>query len=402
LKEAGYLNQYKIDAEYNLDKKYEKVITQGYRLIRSWNWWNSDLEMVSNSNNRVSCRVEIEPENRRYFNLTINTPETKMTMRSVRSPFKLPLLNVFHPVEMRSYKTHEYARSACEIRSNKIRSFDDVLYKTPLTTCYSVVAKDCSNENPSFAVLVKKMDKSSEEKMLKVITKEKVIEMWLEKGEFVCKVNGKTIREESIAKHDIVKLADRVYKIELDELSVRFDGRVVRVELSQQYKGRQCGLCGHYDDDRENEFRRADNEQTEDIEDFHRSYLTRDSECEIDEEKMKEKKNHGRVEESSSEELSAFDEIDLANVISDNDEPIERQQVIEYAHRTCFSRTAIKECPRGEPFSFDEVPLRFVCFPRESKEALRFMREIRRGSISLESFKDSFAQNVKSATKCRA
>ncbi|CAJ0957633.1 unnamed protein product, partial [Mesorhabditis belari] len=400
LKEAGYLNQYKIDAEYNIDRSYEKVITHGYRLLRSWNWWNTDLEIVSNSNNRVSALVEIEPENRRYVNLTINTPETKMSMRSMRCPFKLPLLNVFHPVEMRSYKTHEYTRSACEIRSTKIRTFDEVLYKTPLTTCYTVVAKDCSHEQPSFSVLVKKIRESGEEKMLKVITKEKVVEMWMEKEELMCEVNGKKIKEESLSKHDIVKLADRVYKIELEELSVRFDGRVVRVELSQQFKGVQCGLCGHYDDDRENEFRRADNEHTEDLEEFHRSYLA--EECKVEEEKIKEKKNYGRVEESSSEELSVFEEIDLAIAISDNDELIERQQVIEYAHRTCFSRTAIKECPRGEPFRSEKVNLRFVCFPRESKEALQFIREIRRGPISLESFQDSFVQGVKSAIQCRA
>ncbi|CAJ0957537.1 unnamed protein product, partial [Mesorhabditis belari] len=80
LKKAGYLNQYKIDAEYNIDRSYEKVITHSYRLLRSWNWWNwwsTDLEIVSNSNNRVSALVEIEPENRRYVNLTINTPEAK-------------------------------------------------------------------------------------------------------------------------------------------------------------------------------------------------------------------------------------------------------------------------------------------------------------------------------------
>ncbi|CAJ0581764.1 unnamed protein product, partial [Mesorhabditis spiculigera] len=401
LKEAGYLNQYKLDAEYNLDKQYEHAIEQVFQLLKVWNFWSTDVEMKTSQAGRVSVLLEVEPENRRYINLTINTPENKVRMESIRMPYRLPLLNLFHPVEVRSYKVHELNRDHCEVRSEKIRTFDDVLFKNPLTTCYSVVAKDCSEER-TFAVLVKKVGRNGEEKKLKIVDNEKSIELFLEDGEMRFVVNGKNVREESIAKHDIVKLADRVYKVDLEKLSVRFDGRVVRVELSQELKGRQCGLCGHYDDDRHDEFRGADNKHTDDLEEFQRSYFARDQECEIEEEKISEKKNYGRMDQSSSEEMEAFDEVELSRAMSEEEEPIERQQMIEYSQKTCFSRTAIKECPRGEPFKAEKVTLRFVCFPRESKEARRFTREIRRDFVSLEQYDDSFTQPAKSALKCRA
>lgn len=41
---------------------------------------------------------------------------------------------------------------------------------------------------------------------------------------------------------------------------LRFDGEKVKIEMSKAFKNKQCGMCGHYDDEVEGEFRRADNE----------------------------------------------------------------------------------------------------------------------------------------------
>ncbi|NAW44990.1 hypothetical protein FGF76_23650, partial [Salmonella sp. gx-f4] len=68
----------------------------------------------------------------------------------------------------------EASGSVCKVQKNQIRTFDDVLYNTPLTTCYSLIAKDCSEE-PTFAVLSKKTEKNSEEMIIKVIRGEQEI-----------------------------------------------------------------------------------------------------------------------------------------------------------------------------------------------------------------------------------
>lgn len=43
-----------------------------------------------------------------------------------------------------------------QIRTDRIKTFDEVVYRTPITTCYSVIAKDCAQKEQSkFAVLIK-------------------------------------------------------------------------------------------------------------------------------------------------------------------------------------------------------------------------------------------------------
>ena len=32
--------------------------------------------------------------------------------------------------------------------------------------------------------------------------------------------------------------------------------------MNKMFKNQQCGMCGHYDEESEGEFRRADNEET--------------------------------------------------------------------------------------------------------------------------------------------
>lgn len=50
-----------------------------------------------------------------------------------------------------------------------IKTFDNNKYRVPLTTCWSVLAKDCSEEE-RFSVLVKKVTEETPEKIVKILT----------------------------------------------------------------------------------------------------------------------------------------------------------------------------------------------------------------------------------------
>lgn len=50
--------------------------------------------------------------------------------------------------------------------------------------------------------------------------------------------------------------------MELPQIKIEFDGYMANIKMSESYKSQQCGICGHYDGERSNEFRRADNKET--------------------------------------------------------------------------------------------------------------------------------------------
>ena len=74
-------------------------------------------------------------------------------------------------------------------------------------------------------------------------------------------------------------------KVDLAEVGVQvyFDGFAATIKMSPLYRNAQCGLCGHYDGEQNDEFRTADNELTTDVEKFHRSFFHQDEECKIEE-----------------------------------------------------------------------------------------------------------------------
>lgn len=85
---------------------------------------------------------------------------------------------------------------------------------------------------------------------------------------------------------------DEVVFVELEYVTIRFDGEMASVKMSPFFKNGQCGICGHYDGEREDELRKADNELTDDLEKYHRSYFAEDSECNIEEEVVGKKTNY--------------------------------------------------------------------------------------------------------------
>jgi hypothetical protein len=79
------------------------------------------------------------------------------------------------------------------------------------------------------------------------------------------------------------------------------------IKLSSQYKDAQCGLCGHYDEDADNELRMANNDITTDVKLFHRSFSLRntgdDDECTSEEQNnFYSTKNDRRFRQISNDE----------------------------------------------------------------------------------------------------
>ncbi|EPB71152.1 hypothetical protein ANCCEY_09758 [Ancylostoma ceylanicum] len=413
LRIASDLNLYKVSVNYELTPENEHYMHRLFLLLNSWEMWNAEYEMVNNKPNMLRVKMEIEPLNRRMFDLLVETPENRIMMTNLVMPLKLPTLNIhdFHMLEPTGVKdvvrhVVKHNRAECVVKSKEVTTFDNLFLKTPLTTCYSVLAKDCHSEEPRFVVMMKKIQKEREEKKLKIVTPRDVFVLEMMEGEIVVTVNNRRISQDELRRYRIVKVEENLFKIDIEDVVVLFDGYQANIKLSHMYKNMQCGVCGHYDGEKWNDLRRADNEETEEVEDFHRSYIAKDEECDIDEVELKKERNrrlekdlkyrnyHLREEnelrheyrenrlryENEVEKEKRFERGEIFERYDEETEtrkPILRTRVIEREGRVCFSVKPVHECPRDtivKKEEEEEIEAEFVCL-HENTSTRRLLRK---------------------------
>jgi hypothetical protein len=300
---------------------------------------------------------------------------------------------------VRSYSAK--TRSAeCKVDGRRVQTFDEVTYKAPLTKCYSVLAKDCSSNTPRFAVLMKKLEKEGEDKKLKMITGKQIVEVQPDKnGKLIVKINGDRVEDTQELLDYGIDYTEREVNVDTRDVSVRFNGQKAWIKLAQSNKNTQCGLCGHYNDDGEDEFRMANNEHTQDLKGFHKSYTIEDDQCREDLEDTHRRENYRRMD---SEEYNSSEEKEE----KENKKPIEKTIVQEFNHKVCFSDKPVKECPRRTyPKETEDKKVKFYCFQRDSQEAREYLRETRRNpktKLDLPEQNPSFTDTIQVPRSCAA
>jgi hypothetical protein len=100
-----------------------------------------------------------------------------------------------------------------------------------------------------------------------VITPEQTVECQPKSGssqQIQCKVNGQTVNDNEDSNDDqTVQFNNRQKSdvtVHVSGISVRFNGRKAWLKMSSMYKNQQCGLCGHYDDSADDEWRMGNNQ----------------------------------------------------------------------------------------------------------------------------------------------
>jgi len=279
-------------------------------------------------------------------------------------------------------------------------------------------------------VLMKKLSQETEGKKMKIVTQEKVIELEAKQQRYeseidrpvIVKVDGKVIdleQEQTIREHGVEQQGMYV-KVDLPEAGVQvfFDGFAASIKVSPMYRNAQCGLCGHYDGEQTDEFRTADNELTQDVEKFHRSFFHQDEECEIDEKVVDDDKQyeyqpfvweHEDEEEQYRRDGEERDDEDRRELIKNKFEqrvqrPRQSTKVIESAHEICFSTKPVPECPSTTyPTKFaEEKKVSFACLPRSDPEAHALYRLASNDKIvQTEQLKASFVETVLIPQECR-
>jgi len=305
----------------------------------------------------------------------------------------------------------------CQVRTDRINTFDNVDYRTPVSTCYSVLAKDCgqSKESNKFAILMKRQTDENELKTIKIVSEDvKLIirarQVSNSHIELECELNGAAavpcarlgeLREHQHSVLRVEKLSDEKYvRVYLPEAGVRvfFDGLSANIKVSPVYTRSVCGMCGDYNQEesfRNNcELRTAQKDcvsarNPRELKKLFLSYLIRtgsaDYQCTKNIDRYINDEEHyewkpTQWERSNEVHYSSVEE-STKKVHRSNErtevQPVLRTLTIEQAHEICFSKVPVPKCPRHTvPTSYKKGDMKIVysCMERSNPQAEEFLR----------------------------
>nr|prf vitellogenin:ISOTYPE=6 [Caenorhabditis elegans] len=403
LLEASRLDQYQTVVEYEFEPKPAQYFARYWNMVQAYLRtqypWTSRIETREEPSrkNMIRATINVEPRQRLTVNMTIETPMETTVLERVELPFRLPTAQIHYQPRNSRYEQkpvmekiahHASKQANCVVKSTKINTFDQVAYRNQFTPCYSVLAKDCGSEKsePRFVVLMKKINEKKEWKNVKVVYGENEIEMYKTEEGLICRVNGEEIEyqpESEIEKkqYNIIWLNKNTLKFDSDDVTVQFDGVNARIHLSALYRNQQCGLCGHYDNEKETEFYDAENQENT-IPKFAKSYLYKDSKCNYEREMFEKEENFQRIEKNQEEEKDQEMNYEESRREQD-DEPTEQVAIVERQHEICFTQKPVLPCQNGKSQESKKQKVTSVyCLPSSNSWARRQMREIRREPLA--------------------
>ncbi|CAD5207032.1 unnamed protein product [Bursaphelenchus okinawaensis] len=447
---ALFLNQIDVSADYMLHQRSQRIIERVYSLIKAYYYLQSEVypaqkpSIDAEKNGHIRARLAIEPISRQTFNLTLQSANEVFHLENIYTPVKLGFYAqrqerrpAYHSVKSILSRASDDARAECRIQKNNIiQTFNDVEFRAPLShKCYSVVAKDCQNTGePLFVVLAKQQtsEQKNFNKIVKILTQDMVLEVQPASDKktersLQLTLNGELVKAFEHPLENMEYDGEELYA-RFDGVTVRFDGRKLFVKVSPEFANAQCGLCGHLNGEYDETFRRADNEQTDDVADFHRSYTVRDSQC--DEEHLNEfygnqqqrqsrfrkmdseSRSYDEYEEKDSEEWESGEYRTERQYDEESDEEYDYKtgkrnsvaaknmiEVVERKHEICFSRNSVARCPQNSYSNEQKEKTEqrdFVCWERHSADARRMLREIRRHQYeNLQKLADSLEVEIR-------
>jgi hypothetical protein len=419
------LMNYRFDVDYqNIPPMFKNVTNKFFRFAKFFFFFNTEVSQINvrNPENKIRAFLSFNPFSREYFNFTVKTPKENAIFRDIPiyampvpiAPMNFRRRSPIYSSFMETVAPNFELQPVCVVNSRRISTFDKVEYTAPLSTCYSVLAKDCgSPDEPNFAILAKKLQESSEMKKIKIVTRFHRIELFPETQDYESikiRMNGETFEPTSFEPvmehgHVIVRIEKigKFVRVFLPEtgLQVFFDGYTAKIEMSEFYRNVACGLCGHFDRESEDEFRTPEFERTSDVRRFFRSFTVREESCKVP---VLEK-----ICSTPECEYRPFffdnDKIDTSSEELISESPIRSTKVIEQTGKLCFSKVPVPRCPRNTyPTEFKaEKKVVYTCLPRSSFEAQEFARRAQQNMeyiSELRERKSHFTETEQIPKKC--
>ncbi|XP_073401018.1 vitellogenin-A2-like isoform X2 [Dendrobates tinctorius] len=236
--------------------------------------------------------------NPRTMNVVFHVPQATLYYQALNLPaaftaawharpadIPIPTWNVFADAHN---SIADRLKGRCSLSNNLITTFNDVNYNYTMPGhCYHVLAQDCTEEN-KFLIMAKKSKENPEHKDLNVKLGEFEIMMDSRSGEPRVKVNNIDISRDRLpyqpSQEPSVTIEERDGRIVLsapefgiDELL--YDGKSSELRTALWMRGKTCGICGHHDDETEQEFKMPDGSVAKDEESFGHSWILAEEAC---------------------------------------------------------------------------------------------------------------------------
>nr|AVW85699.1 von Willebrand factor type D domain protein [uncultured eukaryote] len=330
--------------------------------------------------------------------------------------------------QLREYVQDDEDQAQCSITSksrrqgrSQVETFDGTKFSAPFTNCWVVLAKDCGSQQPKFVVMARKSERGQDLKEVKIVTKKHRIQLTPDSAEYnsvKVQVNGQQYDPESDQQ---ITENGQVVQIEKDQstvqvqlpntgLEVEFDGYAINIQLSQAYRGQQCGLCGHFDLESTDEFRNPDFTDEQDIRQFYMNYLIKDGQCKAPQQltEVCESEECDKADRSSSSSSSSSSSGSQESQSNEESEiPEKKTKVIEIDDQLCFSTVPIPQCDEEDSYPMGEKEKRkvaYVCIDQDSQEAEDIERQARSGRRQIPALNNrtpSFTRTEKIPEKCK-
>lgn len=296
VKKFAHLLEYKMQVDFNqLSVDTQETFNSVFRYIKHKLYSQTQVQQVKvrNEPNRIRATLRINPLTKQYADLFVKSPSenTKITDIPIPGPVSVGPVNTRDSNPFMSIFRSSDSRGLCQVNSRHVTTFDQVNYQVPFSTCETVLVKDCSTE-PRYGVYMKKMSQDSDQKTVRILTREDEIELIPESDSYdsvKVKINGQQKQSpenvQPVMHHGqkvvlVKKTGDYVtVKLPKEGVKIYFDGYSTNIKVSQSQLRTQCGLCGHFNNEQEDEFRMPNNELTEDVREFYQSYIISKDNC---------------------------------------------------------------------------------------------------------------------------
>ncbi|TMS37477.1 hypothetical protein L596_004400 [Steinernema carpocapsae] len=290
--------------------------TLAYMRLSDWFYTTHvDDAAAERSNSDILATLTVDGDYQRYFNMSIKTDSEQVKFHEI-PVFMTPssVIEMLWPnIHPSSKRSTVLSKSQCIVKRDRINTFSGKRISIPTwaTDCYTLLAKDCSaltdDETPKFAVMTKELESQSEFKKLRLIVGENVFDVEMNQSDRLqVKINKIEKETEEIRKVHGMELRENVFQFENSDVYVSFDGKKIVVHVSALHHNTQCGLCDKYNDDDEYLFEKPDQTTTNELRDFHESYIEKTDECTVTDAHFRRAKNYRKDLAVDADDLFAF------------------------------------------------------------------------------------------------
>ncbi|KAE8736710.1 hypothetical protein FOCC_FOCC017835, partial [Frankliniella occidentalis] len=286
--QANIMDLYNVNINFDkISQRVKNCTYKAYAAARYFGWQYSSENFVNpknSHNNKVELELRFAP-NMKSANLSLDAPAMSAEFNNVRLNPWVARAAAIHPMYSQSQLLAQKALAGgfpmCVVDQSAANTFDNKTYPLNLGNNWHVMMQsvpkvdaDSSSSSSSqedatekVSVLVRDYSNSHNQKELKVIFDEDVIEFTPSSGYPTIKVNGLTVpvsagRAGQAKSHSGDVFAE-VYPLPANtvkfyapnqQIEILYDGNRVALIVGQTYRGEVRGLCGTFDGEKFNDF----------------------------------------------------------------------------------------------------------------------------------------------------